>query len=217
LTKKRCRIVLADDHSLFRQGLKRILAERPDLEVVGDAADGLKLLRLLKQLKPHLVILDISMPRLRGIEAIHEIRRSYPDIRILVLTMHNDTEYLFEAIAAGADGYLLKDDTEKDLFFGIDMVMQGRVYISRFLAEQSRHHWVQILRGKRKLPTPEPLSLRERQVLKLVAEGKSNKEIGDFLCISHRTVERHRSNIMAKLNLTRPIDLVKYAVSKGYT
>jgi two-component system response regulator NreC len=152
----------------------------------------------------------------RGIEAIHEIRRRFRDIRIIVLTMHNDSEYLFEAIAAGADGYLLKDDAEKDLFFAIDMVVQGRVYISRFLAEQSRRHLVQILRGDRKPPAPEPLSLRERQVLKLIAEGKSNKEIGANLCISYRTVERHRANIRAKLNLTRPLDLVKYAYDKGY-
>jgi DNA-binding NarL/FixJ family response regulator len=216
VTEIQCRIVLADDHSLFRQGLKRILSERPELEVVGEAGDGLELLSLVKQLNPHLVILDISMPRLRGIEAIQEIRLSHGALKILVLTMHNDADYLFETIAAGADGYLLKDDAEKDLFFAIDMVTQGRVYISRFLAEQSRQDWVQLRRGERSLPNRETLTTRERQVLKLIAEGRSSKEIGDLLFISHRTVERHRSNIMGKLNLTGTVDLIKYAINKGY-
>jgi len=156
------------------------------------------------------------MPRLRGIETIHEIRQRHGATRILVLTMHNDADYLFEAIAAGADGYLLKDDAEKDLFFAIDMMTQGRVYISRFLAEQSRQDWAKLRRGKRNVPFRETLTVRERQVLKLIAEGRSSREIGDLLFISHRTVERHRSNIMGKLKLTGTVDLIKYAINKGY-
>jgi len=210
------RILLADDHALFRQGLTRILSERKDLEVAGEVGDGLELLNLLKRLKPDMVILDISMPRLRGMEAMREIKQMHPDVRILVLTMHNDADYLFQAISAGADGYLLKEDAEKDLFFAIDMVAQGRIYISRFLAEQSRQDWAQLRRGKRRLPSDEGLTARERQILRLIAEGKSSKEIGQLLSISYRTAERHRANMMAKLNLSKTVDLVRYAFNKGY-
>ncbi len=211
-----CRILLADDHGLFRQGMRRILADRKDLEVVGEAGNGLELLRLLKQLTVDLVILDISMPHLRGIEVIQEIKRMHPEVRILVLTMHNDADYLFQAISEGADGYLLKEDAEKDLFFAVDMVSQGRIYISRFLAEQSRQDWAQLRRGGGRIPSLESLTVRERQVLKLIAEGKSSKEIGDILSISHRTAERHRANIMTKLELNKTVDLIKYALNKGY-
>jgi DNA-binding NarL/FixJ family response regulator len=190
--------------------------ERSDLEVVGEAGDGLDLLNLMKKLSPDMVILDISMPHLRGMEAISEIKETHPGVKILVLTMHQELDYLFQAISAGADGYLLKDDAERDLFFAIDVVLQGRVYVSRFLAEESRQDWAQIRRGERKLQFVEPLTTREREVLKLTAEGKSSKEIGDLLCISYRTVERHRSNIMSKLNLSKSVDLVKYAIQKGY-
>ncbi len=213
---KRYRILLADDHSLFRQGLRRILSERKDLEVAGEAGDGLELLTLMKKLAPDMVILDISMPHLRGMEAIGEIKKICPGVQVLMLTMHNDTDYLFQAISAGADGYLLKEDAEKDLFFAIDMVSRGRIYISRFLAEQSRQDWAQMRRGKKQRPSHEMLTVRERQVLKLIAEGKSSKEIGDLLSISHRTAERHRANIMRKLDLNRTVDLIKYALNKGY-
>ncbi len=213
---KRYRILLADDHSLFRQGLRRILSERKDLEVAGEAGDGLELLKLLKKLTPDMVILDISMPHLRGMEAVGEIKKIHPGVQVLMLTMHNDTDYLFQAISAGADGYLLKEDAEKDLFFAIDMVSRGRIYISRFLAEQSRQDWAQMRRGKRPRPSHEMLTVRERQVLKLIAEGRSSKEIGEILSISHRTAERHRANIMRKLDLNRTVDLIKYALNKGY-
>jgi DNA-binding NarL/FixJ family response regulator len=213
---KRYRIVLADDHRLFRLGLKKILAENNDLEVVGEVGDALELLKLLPKLDPQMIMLDISMSKLRGIEAIPEIKRTCPGVKVIILTMHNDSEYLFEAISAGADGYLLKDDAEKDLFFAIDMVSQGQIYISRFLAEESRKDWAQIRRGARRPESSEPLTTRERQILKLIAEGKSSREIGGVLFISHRTVERHRANIMSKLNLSKSMDLLRYAIQKGY-
>ncbi len=193
-----------------------ILNERTDLEVIEEVNDGLELIRSLNRKNPDIVILDISMPNLRGIEAIPEIKRLHPEVRILILTMHRDEEYLRQAIAAGADGYLLKEDAEKDLFFAIDTILQGRIYVSRFLAEESRHDWAQIRRGKRVLSDAEPLTVREREVLKLIAEGKSSKEIGELLCISVRTVERHRANVMEKLNVNKTVDLVKYAFRKGY-
>jgi len=210
------RIILADDHVLFRQGLKRILEERTDLEVVGEVDCGLKLLELLKKSTPDLIILDISMPNMRGVEATHEIKAISPKTKILILTMHKEKEYLYQAISAGAEGYLLKEDADTELFSAIDTIRQGRVYISPTLAEKSKEDWVEMTRGKRKLPTDDPLTVREREVLKLIAEGKSSKKIADLLFISVRTVDRHRANIMDKLNVKKTADLVKYAIQKNY-
>ena len=209
-------IVLADDHNLIRTGLKKILSTRSDLHVAGEAADGLALLSVLKKITPHMVILDISMPNLRGIESIPEIKRLHPNAKVLILTMHKEEDYLYQAIAAGADGYVLKDDAEKDLFFAIDMISRGNIYISRCLADESRRQLVQFRMGKRKLPSSEPLTTREREVLKLIAEGKSSRQIGELLFISARTVERHRANIMEKLSVRKTAELVKYALRKGY-
>lgn len=210
------RIVVADDHNMFRQGLKRILSEMADLEVVGEVGDGLELLKRLNELTPHMVILDISMPNLRGIEAIREIKTIRPDAKILILTMHKDKEYLYQAISSGANGYLLKEDADTELFSAIETIRRGRIYLSPFLSEESKEDWAEIARGKRDLPFAESLTTREKQVLKLIAEGKSSKEIADLLFISVRTVERHRANIMEKLNLKKTADLVKYAIKKGY-
>jgi len=210
------RIVVADDHNMFRQGLKRILSEMADLEVVGEVGDGLELLKRLNELTPHMVILDISMPNLRGIEAIREIKTIRPDAKILILTMHKDKGYLYQAISSGANGYLLKEDADTELFSAIETIRRGRIYLSPFLSEESKEDWAEIARGKRDLPFAESLTTREKQVLKLIAEGKSSKEIADLLFISVRTVERHRANIMEKLNLKKTADLVKYAIQKGY-
>jgi DNA-binding NarL/FixJ family response regulator len=212
----KCRVLVADDHILVRQGLQRILMARSDLEIAGEAGNGLELLDLLRKSEPDLVLLDISMPNLRGIEAIPEIKKNHPRIKILVLTMHREEEYLYQAISAGADGYLLKDDADKDLFFAIDAILKGKVYVSRYLAEEFRQDWAQMLRGEKGLPAEEPLTVREREVLKLIAEGRSSKEIGDLLFISTRTAERHRANIMGKLKARKSTDLIRYAIRKGY-
>ncbi len=211
------RIVLADDHLMFRQGLRRILEERSDLEVVGEVDCGLELLKLLEKLVPDLIILDISMPNLRGLEAIRDIKMNHPKVRILVLTMHKDKEYLHQARTAGAEGYLLKEDADTELFSAIDRVRQGKIYVSPNFSEGLTDDWIKISRGEYGSSfDPERLTIRERQVLKLIAEGKSAKEIGNLLFISARTVEHHRANIMEKLNLKRIADLVKYAIQKGY-
>jgi DNA-binding NarL/FixJ family response regulator len=212
----RYRIVLADDHALFRLGMKKVLSERADLEIVGEAKDGLDLLAVLRKANPQIVILDISMPHLRGIEAIHEIKQAYPAVKVLMLTMHRDPDYVFQAISAGADGYLLKEDAERDLFLAIDTVRKSQIYLSRLVEEESRQDWVQMRRGTKSAVFTEPLTVRERQVLKLIAEGKSSKEIGDLLYISHRTVERHRANMTEKLNLSKTADLIRYAIQKSY-
>jgi len=210
------RIVLADDHTMFREGLKRILTEINDVEIVGEAGSGLDLLKLLNESAADMVILDISMPELRGIEAIHEIRALQPGIKILILTMHDNTEYLHQAITAGSDGYLLKDDAERDLFSAIQRIREGKNYVSPRLSEDVTLDWAKMRRGDLSFSEPEPLTVREREVLKLTVEGKSSKEIGDLLFISPRTVERHRANIMEKLNIKKTVDLIKYALQKGY-
>jgi len=205
-------IVLADDHALVRQGLKRTLEENVDLEVVGEAGDGLELLDLLKKLTPHMVILDISMPKLRGIEAIREIKMEHPRVKVLMLTMHKEKEYLHQAMSAGADGYFLKKDVDTELFSAIEKIRQGEIYVSHSLSQDLVEMWEEIRHGFRK-PI---LTNREREVLKLIAEGKSSKEIAALLFISVHTVERHRANLMEKLNMKKAADLVKYAIAKGY-
>ncbi len=208
------RLVLADDHSLLRSGLKRILAERNDIDVVGEARDGIELLDLLKQVSPHLVILDISMPRLGGLEAIREIRALRPGLPILILTMHR--EFLHQAMGAGANGYLMKDNAREELFAAIEAIRDGRTYISPLFSAQLESDWVQTCRGKPEIVSQEPLTTREREVLKLMCEGKSSREIAELLFISPRTVEHHRTNMMEKLKFKKAVDLIKYAVSKGY-
>jgi DNA-binding NarL/FixJ family response regulator len=210
------RIVIADDHVLFRQGIKLILEERDNIEVVGEVNDGLELLNLLKKLTPHMVILDISMPNLRGIEATHEIKGINPAIKILILTMHKSKEYLYHAISAGAEGYVLKEDADTDLFSAIERIRQGKTYISPILPEELTDDLVQVCRGKHKVPS-DHLTPREREVIKLVAEGKTNKEIAQLLFVSVRTVEKHRANIMKKAELKTTSELVRYAIKKGYT
>jgi len=211
------RIVLADDHAMLRQGLKRILAEGVDLEIAGEAGDGIELLGLLKKVVPHLVILDISMPNLGGIEAVYEIKRINPNIKILMLTMHKDEEYLHPAISAGADGYLLKEDAVQDLFSAIEKIRCGSMYISPSLSERITTDWVKLHRGDRKpFIESQPLTTRKREIIKLIAEGKSSREIADMLCISIRTVDHHRAGIMRRLRLRKTADLVRYAIQKGY-
>jgi DNA-binding NarL/FixJ family response regulator len=212
-------IIIADDHSLFRQGLIRILQERADLQVIGEARDGLELLDLLRRSgkSPDIILLDISMPRLRGIEAIQEIKLFLPKVKVLILTMHQDKEYLAQAMAAGADGYLLKDEAVEGLFQAIETIRQNGFFVSPFFKDDLVDEWLQMVRGeKSSLPGPSSLTTRERQILKLIAEGKSNKEIAALLFISVRTVDHHRASLMEKLNLKGTAELVKYALRKGF-
>jgi len=202
----RFHIVIADDHALIRQGLRRIIQGVADLEVVGEAGDGNDLLSLLNTLTPHLVILDISMPNLRGIDAIRAIKANSPGVKILILTMHR--EYVHQALSTGADGYLLKEDADRDLFSAIENIRDGRIYLSPRLTNS-------LVKDRIHASASQPLSLREKGVLKLIAEGKSNKEIASLLVISIRTVESHRASILNKLKLKNTADLVKYAIQTG--
>jgi DNA-binding NarL/FixJ family response regulator len=211
------RIVLADDHVMFREGIKNILERDNGLEVIGEVGDGLTLLELLKKVTPDMVILDISMPNIRGIEATREIKMISPDVKVLILTMHNDKEYVYHAISAGAEGYLLKEDAHTELFAAIEKIQQGDRYLSPLLLDELPDILFQMNQKGRLFPKDEPLTTREREVIKLIAEGQSNKDIADRLFVSVRTVEHHRAHIMRKLNINSTANLVKYAIRKGYT
>jgi DNA-binding NarL/FixJ family response regulator len=209
------RVILADDHALFRSGVKRILEEIPGVEVVGEAADGLELLNLLREITPDLVILDISMPKLRGLEAIQQIKVSHPQVEVLILTMHKEAEYLSYALGAGAAGFLLKQDADPELIEALAAVRRGETYLSPAISEVVPDL---LRRGQTPEGTPkEVLTNREREILKLLADGKSSREIGELLFISLRTVQNHRANIMKKLKVRRTTELIKYALQKGYS
>jgi DNA-binding NarL/FixJ family response regulator len=209
-------IFLADDHALFREGIRKLIDDVQGLCVAGEAGDGIEMLRLLKRTTPDMVILDISMPGLLGLEAAREIRAARPDIHILILSMHRNRQYLAEALEAGVQGYLLKEDSGEELLKAIACIRGGGTYLSPRLASSLSSDLIGVMR-----PTTrkggEVLSRRERQVLKLIAEGHTDREISELLFISLRTVQRHRFNIRTKLNLKHTADLVKYALSKGYT
>jgi len=215
--KRTCRIILADDHAMFRQGLKRIIEEQEGPEVIGEASDGAELLATMKKMATDMVIIDISMPKIRGIEATKEIKMVHPEVKVLILTMHRNTEYFHHAISAGAEGFLLKEDADQELLTAIEKIQQGNIYVSPLLSHDLAEDLAKVYRGKQEMSSNEILTIREREVLKLIAEGKSNREIADLLFISVRTVEHHRSNMMKKLNIKNTADLVKYALRKGYT
>lgn len=202
-------VVLADDHAMFREGIRKIIERIEDVFVSGEVNDGLELLELLKTSSPDLVILDISMPNLRGLEAIREIKKLYPRVKVLVLTMHRKKEFIRLALADGADGFLLKEDPGGELVRGVQAVRKGEKYLSPLLTSDLMS--LTLAEGKDDL-----LTMREREVLKLFAEGKRAQEIAEALFISVNTVRRHRYNIMEKLNLKSMADLVKYAISQSY-
>jgi DNA-binding NarL/FixJ family response regulator len=202
-------IVLADDHVMFREGIRKIIERIEDVSVSGEVNDGLELLELLKSSCPHLVLLDISMPNLRGLEAIREIKRTYPKVKVLVLTMHKKKEFIRQALRDGADGFLLKEDAGGELIRAVETIRQGRKYLSPLLSGVL----ASLALEKEKT---EILTIREREVLKLLAEGKRTKEIAAVLYISPYTVRRHRANIMEKLNIKNLTDLLKYAISQDY-
>jgi DNA-binding NarL/FixJ family response regulator len=203
-------IVLADDHAMFREGIRKIIERIEEAVISGEASDGLELLELLKESCPDLVILDISMPNLRGLEAIREIKKNYPKVRILVLTMHRKKEFIRKALADGADGFLLKEDPAGELIRAVLAIKKGGKYLSQLITSD-------LISLTREPDQIDILTSREREVLTLLAEGKKNREIAATLFISVNTVRRHRYNIMEKLNLDNLADLLKYAISQNYT
>jgi DNA-binding NarL/FixJ family response regulator len=213
--KAKKKVVIAEDHQLFREGLKALLAAKDDLEVVAEARDGLEAIHSVRKHSPDLLLLDLSMPRLSGMSVISDVRTRFPDLKILVLTIHESDQYVLETFKAGVNGYCIKDASREELFMAIESVMSGKVFISPGIADEVMAGY---LSGRDKLKEKsdwETITQREREVLKLLAEGYMNKEIGDFLTISIKTVEKHRANIMSKLNLHNAAALTAYAIEQG--
>jgi DNA-binding NarL/FixJ family response regulator len=208
------RILVADDHGIVRKGLRFLLERQPGMEVVGEASEGREAVRLCEDLAPNVVIMDVAMPQLNGIDATAQIVKNNPGIGIVILSMHADESYLVRALSAGAKGYLLKDSAEVDLVRAVQVVAQGRPFFSPQIAQSLLEDYVKTLQQRGLQDSYELLTDREREVLQLLAEGKSNKEVATILDLSTYTVETHRTNLMHKLNLHNTAEIVLYAVRK---
>lgn len=209
------RVLLADDHTIVRQGLKCLLKEAEGIEVVGEVEDGHQLLKQASKIQPDVIVVDISMPVLGGLEATQQLRKQLPQSKILILTMHTDEEYVYQTFKLGASGYLVKNAPVQDLISAIRAVYRGETYISPAVSARVVREFVRSSRLSPKPTFPDKLTFRERQILKLIAEGWASNKIAEHLHISTRTVETHRANIMQKLKLHKVADLVKYAIRRG--
>ena len=209
------RVLVADDHTIIRSGLRHLLERESDIEVAGEAADGREALELAEQLRPHVVLLDITMPKLNGIEVSRQLAAKLPKISIIILSMHSDESYVLKSLKAGARGYLLKDSAESDIINAVRAVSQGKAYFSPEISRMLVEDYVRQLRQRGVDDSYELLSTREREIFQLLAEGHSNKEISTMLNLSPHTVETHRGNIFEKLNLHSLPELILYAVRKG--
>jgi DNA-binding NarL/FixJ family response regulator len=211
--KNTIRILLADDHTILRDGIRSLLEDETDMEVIGEAEDGHSAVKMTAQLAPDVVVMDIAMPLLNGLEATRQIKRNNAQVKVLILTMHENEEYIRQVLATGAMGYILKDAAARELLGAIRAVHRGEAVLSPAITRLVIEDYLRW--GK---PQPEPvsngLSAREREVLQLIAEGYTNKQIGEILCISVKTVQAHRNNLMQKLDLHDRGELIKYAIQK---
>jgi DNA-binding NarL/FixJ family response regulator len=208
-------VVIVEDHQLFRDGLKSMLAKRDDILITGEAEDGITALKLIRKLKPNLILLDLSMPKLGGISVLKDVKRELPDTRVLLLTIHESDQYVLEAFKAGADGYCVKDSSREELMIAIDSVLQGKTYISPGISDQVLDGFLSNQKNLKEKTRWDTITQREREVLKLLAEGYPNKEIGDLLNISVKTVEKHRANLIGKLDLHTVAELTAFAIQYG--
>ncbi len=209
------RIFIVEDHRLFREGLKAMLSPNPEYEIIGEAEDGLEAIRLIRKHKPDLVLLDLSMPRMNGFSVMREIKGELPQVKILVLSIHESDQYILQAFESKADGYAIKDSSREELRIAIRCVLDGKTYISPGIAGSVLDGY---LSGRKTLKDRSALDLvtqREKEVLQLLAEGYQNKEIAGLLCISVKTVEKHRSNLMSKLGMHNAAALTAFAFENG--
>lgn len=207
------RVLLADDHTILRDGIRALLDDQADIEVIGEAEDGLSTVKMVAKLKPDVVIMDIAMPILNGLEATRQIQRDYPQVKVLILTMHENEEYIRQVLAAGALGYVLKDAAAHDLLGAIRAVHRGEAVLSPAITRlviEDYLRWGDI----RPADISNGLTPREREILQLIAEGYTNKEIAEILSLSVKTIQSHRSNLMSKLDLHDRGELIKYAIQK---
>lgn len=210
------RILLADDHVLIRHGIRIILSRDKNLLIVGEVSNGDDLLDRLTHTEVDLLILDISMPKASGIELTEILKKSYPDLKILVLTMHKNIRFLRRAIAAGADGYLVKSDTEQEIISAIGKIRQGNTYISPCLENDFAEEMLNSYRNPTSSRAFKGLTKREKQVLELVVDGKTSKQIATELSLSPRTVDHHRASLLKKFDMNNSVDLVNFAIKNGY-
>jgi len=208
------RILLADDHGLVRSGIRRILEDEPDLTVIAEAADGAEAVELASALTPDLAVLDIAMPRMTGLQAAREISRRNSSVRTLMLSMHDNEQYFFAALQAGACGYVLKSVADEDLVAACRAAMRGESFLYAGVASTLVRDFLDRMRRGQRMPRS-VLTAREDEVVKLIAEGRSSKEIAATLFISHKTVERHRANVLAKLGMRDRTELTRYAIRAG--
>jgi len=209
------RILIVEDHTLLRQGLCAMISMDQEIEVVGEADNGRDAIRLTGSLLPGLILMDLSMPGTNGTESIVEIKRRFPEVKVLVLTVHKAEEYIREALKAGADGYVLKHATQAELMLAIKSVLSGKTYLSPDIAEQVVSGYLFGGTNLNDRSVWDSITLREREVLKLIAEGHPNKYIANYLCVSVKTVEKHRSNLMRKLDMHNAASLTAFAIEKG--
>lgn len=213
--KKHYRIVIAEDHTILREGLRALLSSDPDFEIVGEAEDGRAAIRCVETLLPDLVLMDLSMPRMNGLEAIKDIKKQIPDTKIVALTVHKAEEYILATLKAGADGYVLKDAHHSELVLALKNVLSGKRYLSPGISEKVIEGYLEGRKTLKSASIYDTLTQREREILKLIAEGYKNKEVADYLCISLKTVEKHRANLIKKLDLHNAAALTAFAIEKG--
>ncbi|HSV13062.1 MAG TPA: response regulator transcription factor [Tepidisphaeraceae bacterium] len=209
------RALLVEDHTLVRSGIRALLEASKQVQVVGEAAEGRQAVDLARQLQPELVLMDIAMPELNGIEAARQIRAMMPDVRVVMLSMYADQQYVFESLKAGANGYVLKGSAFQELMNAITTVMGGKNYISPALSDTVMTDYVRRAQGEQRDTELDKISGREREVLQLIAEGKSSAEVAELLHISVRTVDTHRHNIMTKIDVHSIAGLTKFAIRHG--
>ncbi len=213
--KEKYRLLIVEDHTIVRDGLRSLLSTNPDLEVVGEAVDGREAVHLAEKLKPHLVLMDLSMPRTDGLDATREVKRLLPRTKVLVLTVHDDEEHILAALRTGADGYTLKDATYPELMTAIKNVLNNKCYICPGISKKVVEGYLDGRKDLKGIASWMSLTHREREVLKLIAEGYKVREIAAYLYISPKTVEKHRSNLLKKLDLLTTAELVVFATKAG--